>query len=417
MRRIGVASLRLPLRSRLETLADSIPALVSYVDREQRYQYVSAGYERWFGEPREHYVGRHVRDVIGPTAYAAVLPHIEQALAGKGDRFRGRAEYPTGTRDVDIQLVPLRAESGEPDGFAVLVQDISAQESERRANAQLGGLLLVTTRLAAAQRREDVERTLVDASRDALDASFAGMWRLSGDARELILVRERGMRADLLMQFRRLKLTSPNPISDCVASGHPAYISSRDEYARAYPALEEVHRPRGARSPLTFAVLPLVIDGAVIGCLGFSFTDGRELTADDRTHLEALALHGAEALRRASIYAELRDTSETRAALIQASPMATVLLDAHGIVHTWNGAAERMFGVAAIDVIGRRVPGADQQPEHHEMLRRVLAGEELHSHATRRLHANGQWLTLECHAAPVTLSDGRTLCLAMFVDR
>lgn len=414
MRRIGVASLHSPLRSRLETLADSIPALVSYVDRELRYQYVSAGYERWFGEPREHYVGRHVRDVIGPTAYATMLPHIEQALAGKGDRFRSRAEYPTGTREVDIQLVPLCGESGEPDGIAVLVQDVSAQESQRRANVQLGGLLLVTTRLAAAQRREDIERTLVDASREALDASFAGMWRLSSDARELVLVRERGVRG---LQFRRVKMTTPHPITDCVASGRPVYFRSRDEYARDYPALEEAQRPRGALPPLTFAVLPLVIEGAVIGCLGFSFHDGRELSADDRTHLEALALHGAEALRRASIYAELRDTSETRAALIQASPMATVLLDALGIVHTWNAAAERMFGVAAMDVIGRRIPAADEQPEHHEMLRRVLAGEELHSRATRRLHANGQWLTVECHAAPVTLSDGRTLCLAMFVDR
>ena len=40
------------LRNRLSALADAIPALVSFVDRDERYQYVNAGYERWFGAPR-----------------------------------------------------------------------------------------------------------------------------------------------------------------------------------------------------------------------------------------------------------------------------------------------------------------------------------------------------------------------------
>ncbi|HEY5927975.1 MAG TPA: PAS domain-containing protein [Kofleriaceae bacterium] len=414
------------LRNRLAALADAIPALVSFIDRDQRYQYVNASYERWFGVPRDKYVGHHMREMLGEEAYAKLAPHVEQALAGRQVRFRERITYPSGARDIDAQYMPLVDAHGVVEGFAVLVQDVTAEvrindlertqrDAERRAAARLETLLVVTAKLAGAARREDVERTLVDATFEALEASFAGMWTLSADSRELVLVRERGMREELVLTYRRLKTTTPGPITDCVQTGRPVFVSSREEYAALYPLLEPVHRPQGS-PPLSFAVLPLVIEGRVIGCLNFSFYDGRRLSNEERTYFEVLALHGAEALRRANIYAELRDVSETRAAMIQASPAAIMLLDSHSIVHAWNAAAERIFGISAIDVIGKPLPELDLQPDALDTLRRALAGEEVHGREARRLRANGESFDAECHAAPITFSDGRTMCLSLIVD-
>ncbi|HEY5946654.1 MAG TPA: PAS domain-containing protein, partial [Kofleriaceae bacterium] len=414
------------LRNRLAALADSIPALVSFVDRDERYQYVNAVYQSWLGASRESIVGRHVRDVLGEDAYATIAPHMQQALAGTQVRFRSRIKYPSGERDVDAQYMPLRTADGGIDGIAVLVQDVTAEvrisdlerrqrQAERRATARLESLLVVTAKLAGAARREDVERALVDASFEALDATFAGMWTLSSDSRELLLVRERGMRQDVIATYRRLEMTTPGPITDCIERGRPIFASSRAEYAKMYPNTEPLYRPQDD-SPLAFAVLPLVIEGNVIGCLNFSFYDGRQLTNEERTYLEVLALHGAEALRRANMYGELRDVSETRAAMIQASPAAIMLLDSHCIVHAWNAAAERIFGAAASEVIGRKLPSSDRQPDAVDTLHRVLAGEEIHGREARRLRASGEWFDAECHAAPVTFSDGRTMCLSMIVD-
>ena len=422
----GRRSEAVALRNRLAALADALPALVAFVDTEERYQYVNVAYERWFERSRESCVGSHIRDVVGPAAYATIRPHVREALTGNQVRFNTRVAYPTGERDLDIQYMPLVAADGRVEGFAVLAQDVTAavqvselekheREAERRATARLESLLVVTAKLAGAGRREDVERVLVDASFEALDASFAALWSMSGDGRELVLVRERGMREDLLHAYSRIDTNSLGPISDCVRRAMPIFTSSREEYAKRYPMLEAQHRPTQPFQ-FAFAALPIVIEGTVIGCLSFSFQDGRQLTNEERTYLEVLALHGAEALRRAGIYGELRDVSENRAAMIQASPAAIVLLDEHGIIRAWNAAAERIFGFAAADVIGRELPGAELQPDHEDMLRRVLAGEEIHGQEARRLRSTGEQFDVECHAAPVTRSDGPAMCLAMIVD-
>jgi PAS domain S-box-containing protein len=291
----------------------------------------------------------------------------------------------------------------------------SKREAERRATARLESLLVVTAKLAGAARREDVERVVVDASFEALGATFAAMWMLSPDGRELVLVRERGMRPELAAAYRRLDLMARGPITDCVQQGRLIFASTREEYAERYPLLEPQQRPADA-GPLAFAVLPLAIEGKVIGCISFSFDDGRALTDEERTYLEVLGLHGSEALRRANIYAELRDASETRAAMIQASPAAIVLLDEHGIVHAWNSAAERIFGASAADAIGYKLAAADEHDDTMDTLRRVLAGEEIHGREARRLRSNGDWFDAEIHAAPIAFSDGRVMCLTMILD-
>jgi PAS domain S-box-containing protein len=414
------------LRNRIVALADAIPPLVSFIDRDERYQYVNAGYQRWFGAGREHYLQRTVHEVVGDEAYAVVKDNLKRALAGETVRFRSRIPYPGTNRDVDVQYIPLRAADGGIDGIVALIQDITAEvsvadlertqrEAERRATARLESLLVVTAKLAGAARREDVERVLVDASFEALDASFATMWTLSADERELVRVRERGMRQDTREMYPRLDAAERGPIQDCVRTGKPLFVATREEYAAAYPELERRHRP-ATDQPIAFAVLPIMIEGTVIGCISFGFYDGRTLTPEERTYLEVLALHGAEALRRASIYAELRDVSETRAAMIQASPAAIMLLDAQGVVNAWNAAAERIFRIGASDAIGRKLPAADQQPDLTDMLRRVLAGEEIHGQEARRMRADGEWFDVECHAAPVKLTDARTMCLSMIVD-
>jgi PAS domain-containing protein len=63
------------LRNRLVALADAIPALVSFVDADERYQYVNAGYGRWLGGSPASYVGRTLRDVLGPVAYDQIRPY------------------------------------------------------------------------------------------------------------------------------------------------------------------------------------------------------------------------------------------------------------------------------------------------------------------------------------------------------
>ncbi|HLT37533.1 MAG TPA: DUF4118 domain-containing protein, partial [Enhygromyxa sp.] len=46
---------------KLRLVTDAMPALISYVDVECRYQFVNARYLEWFGQPAEQVIGRPMR--------------------------------------------------------------------------------------------------------------------------------------------------------------------------------------------------------------------------------------------------------------------------------------------------------------------------------------------------------------------
>ncbi len=51
-------------------------------------------------------------------------------------------------------------------------------------------------------------------------------------------------------------------------------------------------------------------------------------------------------------------SAELSAAMVEASPLAMFTVDAHGLVNSWNGAAERLLGCKRKDVLGSQPPAA-----------------------------------------------------------
>src|SRR6476646_10045222 len=72
---------------RLRLIANNVPALISYVDREQRYRYSNRTYDDWFGIPQERMKGRTVAEVFGDEAYGRMRGDIERVLAGASVDF------------------------------------------------------------------------------------------------------------------------------------------------------------------------------------------------------------------------------------------------------------------------------------------------------------------------------------------
>jgi PAS domain S-box-containing protein len=414
------------LRQRLAHLADALPALIAFVDSDNRYQYVNREYERWFKASRETFLGRTLREVMSTEMYASMAPYVGQAQAGIAVRFHDNFKYPSGARDVDVQYLPIRS-GAELEGFAVLVQDVTSEtriraleheqlEAERRATRRLESLLALAGKLAAVSRPEEIARVVVDEGVGALETAVAGMFVLSADGRELVLLRERGFDPEQAAAFQRVSLDSVMPLTDAVKQGRPIWIESRAEYAARYPAIEARYRPSNA-PPLACALMPFIVEGKAAGCLTFAFHDERRLLAAERAYLEVLASHSAEAFRRARLWTQLQDVSETREAMFQASPAAILLLDAAGVVHAWNPAAERIFGWSSGDVIGRVLPVAGDHAEHfYTNLANVLNGNIIQRQELRRRRADGEWVDIELYAAPLRLSEGRSMCLGLVVD-
>ena len=53
---------------RMRLVANNVPALISYVDRDQRYRFSNRTYDAWFGIAHEQMIGRTVAVGVGDEA-------------------------------------------------------------------------------------------------------------------------------------------------------------------------------------------------------------------------------------------------------------------------------------------------------------------------------------------------------------
>lgn len=129
----------------LRLLTDALPVLISYVDENQRYRFSNKGYENWFGYPREYVQGKHLRQVLGEEAYAALQPRVQAALAGESVTFEELIPYrAAGRRYVRVSYVPDR-QQGKVRGFFALHEDMTerrqAEEELRESRDKLSMII------------------------------------------------------------------------------------------------------------------------------------------------------------------------------------------------------------------------------------------------------------------------------------
>lgn len=131
--------------NQLRLITDTIPMLISYVDKEQRYRFVNRAYTEWFGKSREEVIGRRLREVLGEAVHQDLLPEIEKVLSGEKVTFERLIPYKTGKRFIHVDYIPkLAAATGREAaaaGFYAFVQDITerkrAQEALQRSREEL----------------------------------------------------------------------------------------------------------------------------------------------------------------------------------------------------------------------------------------------------------------------------------------
>lgn len=120
--------------NQLRLIADAMPLLVSYVDREQHYQFVNQTYTRWFERERKEFVGKHLSEVLGSEAYQKILPEVEKVLAGEEVSYESFIPYKNGERFINLNYVPnIDRASGQVAGFYAFVQDITERKRTQEA--------------------------------------------------------------------------------------------------------------------------------------------------------------------------------------------------------------------------------------------------------------------------------------------
>ena len=125
-------------REQLSFITDALPALVCYLDTEERYQFLNTAHEVWFGIPRSQFNGRTLRDFVDEQAYATMLPYITRTLEGESCTFEatlsGRGTAPRHTR---VTFSPHRNFSGRVEGFVALMTDVTEHKLSEGRNRLL----------------------------------------------------------------------------------------------------------------------------------------------------------------------------------------------------------------------------------------------------------------------------------------
>lgn len=109
---------------------NAIPALISFIDREQRYQEVNTAYEKFFQLDSEEIHGRYIWELLGAEGYRRLHPYIDAALRGERVNYEIDVPFNEG-KELTLQgdYFPQYGANGRVEGFYSVVRDITEARS------------------------------------------------------------------------------------------------------------------------------------------------------------------------------------------------------------------------------------------------------------------------------------------------
>lgn len=246
-----------------------------------------------------------------------------------------------------------------------------------------------------------------------------------------ILMIDRSRRAEAMARLSRESLeTTLKSIGDAVistdATGRIVFMNPVAERLTKWPLAEANGRALAEVFPVlneeTRAVVEspaekVLREGRVVGLVNHTVLvarDGSEVPIDDsgapirdeRGHMTGVVLVFHD-------ISERRKTEGERAmlaAIIESSDDAILSKTLDGVITSWNRAAERMYGYAAEEVIGRHISiiaPPELSGELQEIMSRLRRGERVEHLETVRVRKDGRRLDVSVTVSPVRSSSGR----------
>jgi diguanylate cyclase (GGDEF)-like protein/PAS domain S-box-containing protein len=144
--------------SLIRAITDAVPALVAFVDREERYRYCNKEYRDIFGVDPVSLVGQRIVDAVEPEIYAIVKPQVERVMNGTETSFVRPMIARGITRHVEQRYIPSFDADGKVDGFYAIAWDIT--ESHQREQAL--SLAVNTDSLTGLLNRSGITDVLIE---------------------------------------------------------------------------------------------------------------------------------------------------------------------------------------------------------------------------------------------------------------
>lgn len=348
-------------------LLNAIPSIVSYVDKDHLLQYSNAGFNRMFHKDPSEFIGKHVVELIGETAYEAVKPYMETALSGTPVHYRMEVPFKDGRRFVEATYTPDIDEHGNVLGYTSMVNDITQKMQIEEA--------LEDSRRGYQALLENIPVALYTCDASGLITLFnkaaTELWGRQPQAGE--------------SWCGSLKIFNPDG-SPLDPDTCPMAVTLKE--GRPVTGMEIlIERPDGERRHVLPYPVPIFDkSGKLKGAINMllDITD-RKIAEKDRAHL---------------------------AAIVHSSSDPIISRNLNGIITSWNEAAERIFGYTEDEMIGQpltRLIPDDRKNEETLILDRLKQGERVEHFETKRITKDRQLLDISLTISPVKDAEGKVI--------
>jgi len=236
---------------------------------------------------------RCARSAVASRDFRMLNRQIEQL--GREVRIR---------QQVEAERAALLAQARE--GQRHLARQAEELERARRRVEQLQA---VTAAFSGALTPTQVATVVVEQGAACLDAQTSTVYLLSADRTTLQLVRSIGYPDELPDEWTRMPLDASYPVAEAARTGTPAFVATHAEWRERFEGHTSLPE---SNDDLSWAALPLMIDGRVLGALGLRFGRAGPFSSDEQLFMAALAQQCAQALERARLYVEAQSANHAK---------------------------------------------------------------------------------------------------------
>ena len=123
----------------LAHVVQSVPALISYIDRDECFAFANEAHRRWFDLEPEQIIGKPLSEVLDPESYLRARTPLLQALSGLDASYEGEMFSAPRRRYVHGSFTPDLDEYGRLRGVLTVFTDITerhALEEQLRESEQ-----------------------------------------------------------------------------------------------------------------------------------------------------------------------------------------------------------------------------------------------------------------------------------------
>ncbi len=359
---------------KLQIIADRIPAMLSYVGSDMRYQFVNEGYEKLYKRSKADIIGKRIFDIVAPSVWAIAAPYFERALRGDHVSYEGvfAGEDPSFQHSL-VSLVPDKAPSDEVRGLFILVTNITElKKAEARLQDAIAGVRASEVNLKALMEASPDTLLVFDAAGNILYCNSRVHEMLGYRVEELL-----GQPVDML------------------------FPPDKREWHRQY-------RKQCSEAPVA-KTLRLPMDSVAL------HKSGQQIQVD-------IGLSPAKFDDKNVIMATVRDIGGIHAAfessvqiadIVEASGDAIFRCTIDGRILYWSKGAEKLYGYRSDEMVGdlvdKMLPDFDYERSRDE-IRGVLHRNEIvmRPDAVRR-HKDGSMIEVSVAVFPIRDADGKVI--------